>query len=47
MKKETKKLYVCDECSQACSQLYGDRIDGKYVERCVRCAFKSRKVIHK
>lgn len=32
--------YKCETCNKECTQLYGDNINGKYTERCVKCAFK-------
>lgn len=37
------KKYICEECKKGCSQLYGNKIDGRFVEKCVQCAFPKRK----
>lgn len=34
------KAYMCEQCKKGCSQLYGSNVNGKYTERCVKCAFK-------
>ena len=34
------KAYMCEKCKKGCSQLYGSKIDGRYVELCVKCMFK-------
>lgn len=35
-------IYKCEQCNKECSQLYGDNVNGKYVYRCVSCAFKKK-----
>lgn len=43
IKLENMKKYICEKCKRPCSQLYGNKIDGKYTEECVLCAFPKRK----
>lgn len=35
--------YVCDKCQKPCGQVYGSKIDNKYMEICVKCMFPSSK----
>lgn len=34
--------YKCDTCEKIVEQIYGDNLNGKYVYRCVKCAFKKK-----
>ena len=37
------KAYICEKCEKGCSQLYGSKIDGKYIEQCVNCTFPKKR----
>lgn len=41
MTNETKR-YICEVCNTPCSQVYGDNVDGRFMYRCVKCAFKKK-----
>lgn len=35
-------LYKCETCGKTVAQVYGDNVEGKYIYRCVTCAFKKK-----
>lgn len=34
---------ICPICRKDKKQLYGDKVDGKYLERCWQCAYPKKK----
>lgn len=35
--------YICEKCNKPCSQVYGSKVDNKYVELCLKCMFSKAK----
>lgn len=40
--KTNENIYICEICNNKCSKLFGDNVNGRYVERCESCAFKRK-----